>query len=292
MRRFYLLNSLYQLSDSGPRRRCGTVSRHAPLDLPHGRARSPTSSIIPRASASVSPPSPFGGGRRRVRKPYPPQGDEAEGHVVPTGRTPPPPPGPTNADRKGWSATPSGTGLRPSWLREADITRSSPSSPSPLGLRTGGGGRVASGIPGGREAPIPPPHKRGGVGEAGQRHKEEVVGAAASTQGPTKMTAGRTGPPKARRSAPEASPSSSSLLNGNRQPSSMSSHHSSELGCPHFSQCSGCQLQDGLSSPAQFREAKEFFRERGYDGLTLVSPSTFQRVVSVMSCVDTMTRCV
>ena len=46
----------------------------------------------------------------------------------------------------------------------------------------------------------------------------------------------------------------------------------SELGCPHFGECSGCSLQEGLRQPSQFVEAADFFRKRGFADFRLVSP--------------------
>ena len=45
---------------------------------------------------------------------------------------------------------------------------------------------------------------------------------------------------------------------------------SSELGCPHFSECSGCSLEDGVRLPSQFLEARAFFKERGIEDFNLV----------------------
>ena len=44
----------------------------------------------------------------------------------------------------------------------------------------------------------------------------------------------------------------------------------SELGCPHFNECSGCSLEDGLSLPAQYLEARAFFKQRGIEDFKLV----------------------
>jgi hypothetical protein len=43
-----------------------------------------------------------------------------------------------------------------------------------------------------------------------------------------------------------------------------------ELKCIHIQECSGCSLQDGLRQPPQFKEALQFFKDRGIADLKLV----------------------